>query len=83
MTDAQEQALVAHLATGAVFTAQDAVDWVAQRFQVTYTRDGMYSLFERLGCRPKVPRPHNPQRTPAAQEGWQKGGAAPRSGTRV
>jgi transposase len=76
LTAAQQEALRAHLGTGAVYRALDAVAWVEQQYQVTYTRGGMYSLLHRLTAHPKVPRPHNPKSTPEEQTAWKKG--APR-----
>ena len=69
----QQAALRRHLESGAVYTAQDAVAWVAEQWQGTYRLAGMYRLLHRLHARPKVPRPHNPKSTPAAQAAWQKG----------
>jgi transposase len=73
LTAAQRTALCDHLATGVVHTAQDAVAWVAAEYGVRYERGGMYTLLRRLRARPKVPRPHNPQSTPADQQAWKKG----------
>jgi transposase len=53
---------------------QDAVDWVKERYKVTYTWSGMYSLFRREGLRKKVPRPANPKASSEEQEAWKKGG---------
>lgn len=75
LTAAQQQDLQAHLCSGVVFTAQDAVTWVEDQYQVTYRLKGMYSLLARLPARPKVPRPHNPKSTPADQAAWKKGGS--------
>lgn len=75
LTAAQRTALIAQLATGAVHTAQDAVDWVAAEFGVTYRLGGMYTLLGRLRCRPKVPRPQNPRTSAATQAAWKKGGS--------
>jgi transposase len=73
LSRAQQQALRDHLASGAVHTAWDAIDWVAAQFDVTYQRKGMYSLLKRLHSRPKVPRPANPRSSTAVQEAWKKG----------
>jgi transposase len=75
LTPAQQAELHTHLCSGAVYTVQDAIAWVEQRFGVTYRPKGMYSLLQRLGAHPKVPRPHNPKSTPAQQEAWKKGGS--------
>jgi transposase len=74
LTAAQRTALVAHLATGAVHTAQEAVAWVTAEFGVTYRLGGMYTLLGRLSCRPKVPRPQNPKTSAEVQAAWKKGG---------
>ena len=71
----QQAALTAQLNSGAVYTAQDAVTWVAEQFQVSYQPKGMYSLLHRLKARPKVPRPHNPKSTADQQAAWKKGGS--------
>jgi transposase len=60
-------------AAGQFRRVQDAVDWVKERYQVTYTWSGMYSLFRREGLRKKVPRPSNPKASPEEQEAWKKG----------
>ena len=83
LTVEQEGKLREQLATGAVYTAADAVTWVAEQFQVTYRRNGMYSLLARLGARPKVPRPHNPKSTPEAQAAWKKTASRTRSARRA
>lgn len=70
----QQAALSQFLASGAVYTAQDAVNWVSEQFGVSYRAKGMYSLLHRLRARPKVPRPHNPKSTATAQAAWKKGG---------
>lgn len=83
LTAAQQAALAAEAATGQFFTAVDAVRWVETQFGVRYQRSGMYSLLERLGCHPKVPRPFNPRSTAAEQTAWKKGGSPTRSGRRA
>ncbi len=75
LTAAQQQALVDHLATGAVHTAWDAIAWVAAEFGVTYRQAGMYSLLERLRTHPKVPRSSNPKSSAVVQAAWKKGGS--------
>jgi len=61
-------------AEGQFRRVQDAVDWVKERYQVTYTWSGMDSLFRREGLRKKVPRPANPKASLEEQEAWKKGG---------
>jgi transposase len=76
LTRAQQQAVRAHLASGAVHTAQDASSWIAAQFGVTYRPKGIYGLLHRLRARPKVPRPSNPKSDAAVQAAWKKGGSA-------
>lgn len=73
LTAAQEAQVAAQAATGAFRTADDARHWIAEHFGVTYTRGGIYGLFERLRCGPKVPRPLHVKASLEAQEAWKKG----------
>jgi len=52
---------------------QDVVEWVKERYGVTYTCSGMYTLLQRLGLRKKVPRPFHPKASLEEQEAWKKG----------
>lgn len=79
----QQAQLLAHIATGACYTAQDAISWLAVQFGVTYTVSGMYDLLRRQGVRPKVPRPFNPKSSPERQAAWKKGGLGRRLWTRA
>jgi transposase len=79
----QEAALCAHLAEGDTFVAADARAYLIASHGVTYTPGSMYTVLARLHCRPKLPRPHNPQSTAAQQDAWKKGGSAPPSRQRV
>jgi transposase len=72
----QEVALCAHLAEGSTFAAADVQAYLATTYGVTYTLGSIYTVLARLHCRPKMPRPHNPQSTDADQDAWKKGGAA-------
>lgn len=83
LSAAQQAALCDYAASGAVHTAWDALDWVTAQFGVSYRRAGMYSLLQRLHCRPKVPRPTNPKSSAERQEAWKKGGSSPRSARRL
>jgi transposase len=78
LTPTQQDELVAEIACGRFFTAQEVREWVAERFGVHYTHKGIYPLLARLGCHPKVPRPFNPRSTPEEQAEWKKGGSPPR-----
>jgi hypothetical protein len=73
LSPAQEAALKAKAAAGALRSIQDGVHWAAQQ-GVAYTYWGMRWVFARLDLAPKVPRPRNPQASPAAQAAWKKKG---------
>lgn len=75
LTAGQQAQLVERVATGAFFTAKDVQRWVADTYGVQHRLKGVYRLLARLGCRPKVPRPHNPRSTEVEQAAWQKGGS--------
>lgn len=75
----QEAALAAEAAKGTFATAEDARQWVAQQFGVTYRPKGIYGVLSRLRMRPKVPRPVHVKADRAAQEAWKKGAARRRS----
>ena len=74
LSPAQERALVAECATGTFRTYEEARDWVAAEYGVSYRYQGMYTALRRLGVHPKVPRPVAEKADPAAQEAWQQGG---------
>jgi transposase len=67
------------VAQGQFRTARQVQEWIAKRYQVSYTLGGVYSLLERLQCNPKVPRPLHAKADEAAQEAWKKGASAKRS----
>jgi transposase len=78
LTAEQAAAVKAEAATGAFRTAAEVRQWVEEQFGVSYTGKGIYSLLERLTCRPKVPRPIHTKTDQAAQEAWKKGAVRPR-----
>jgi transposase len=77
LTAEQQEQLAAEVATGRFRNAVTIRAWVAETFGVTYTEGGMYSLLERLRCKPKVPRPLHEKANLAEQEAWKKGGLQP------
>ena len=73
---AEAQAEIAvEVASGCFHTAAEIRDWIAEKYQVSYTVGGVYTLLARLQCNPKVPRPINPKADLKQQEDW-KGGAS-------
>ena len=79
---AQEQ-VAAEVASGRFSTGAQIRDWIAERYGVIYTVAGIYSLLERLDCRPKVPRPMHQKTDRAEQAAFKKGGSRQRLARRV
>jgi transposase len=75
LTEEQLAELAAWAADGTFFTYEDARQWVADTWQVSYSYDGMRSLLDRIGIHPRVPRPLAVQADLVAQEAWKKGDA--------
>lgn len=77
--DEQAQAEVAaEVETGRFRTGEEIRDWIAERYGVHYKLSGIYSLMERLRCRPKVPRPVHTKAEREAQAAWKKGASGRR-----
>jgi transposase len=81
LTAEQQQQLASEVETGRFRNAVAIRAWVAETFGVTYTEGGMYSLLERLRCKPKVPRPLHEKANLDQQEDWKRGDSQKRSGT--
>lgn len=79
LTPEQQEQVAREVATGCFRNALAIRAWVAEAFGVTYTEGGMYSLLERLECKPKVPRPLHEKANLAEQEAWKRGGLPPLS----
>ena len=69
----EQRALVAKVQLGEFRTVWDAAEWVRDRWGVSYTYQGMYSVLKghRLGL--KVPRPHSEKANAQQQTIWKKG----------
>lgn len=74
----QRAELADEVATGRFRTTAEIRAWVKERWGVSYTEGGMYSLLGRLRCAPKVPRPMHEKTDPDAQGRWKKGGSRKR-----
>ena len=81
LTEEQEKRLATEVETGRFRNAAAIRAWVVEMFGVTYTEGGMYSLLERLRCKPKVPRPLHQKANLAEQEAWKRGDSQERSST--
>ena len=69
----QQKALVAKVQQGQFPTVWDVVQWVRDRWGVTYTYQGMYTLMKGHGLGLKVPRPHSEKADAQQQIAWKKG----------
>lgn len=78
LTPEQQAEVADEVATGRFRTAAEIREWIEQTYGVTYTEGGLYSLLERLNCRPKVPRPQHVKADEAAQAAWKKGASSKR-----
>ncbi|HET7034649.1 MAG TPA: winged helix-turn-helix domain-containing protein [Thermomicrobiaceae bacterium] len=76
LTAAQQEALLAEVGTGRFRTHAAAQQWVDATFGVRYSYHGLWSLLDRLGVHPKVPRPKAAKADPDVQAAWKKGGSA-------
>ena len=77
LTAAQRAELAEEVATGRFRTAAEIRQWVRERWGVSYSEGGMYTLLGRLRCAPKVPRPVHEKADPLAQARGTKGGSRP------
>jgi transposase len=77
LTEEEQEQLAQEVETGRFRNAAAIRAWVAETFGVTYTEGGMYSLLERLRCKPKVPRPLHQKANLEEQEAWKKGDLRP------
>lgn len=78
LTDDQLDELAAWAGFGALPTYEDARQWVAGTWQVSYSYDGIRTLLNRIGIHPRVPRPLAVQADLDAQAAWKKGGCVRR-----
>jgi len=70
----QQKALAARVKLGDFRTIWDVLAWVAGRWGIGYSYEGMRSVMKRNGCVLKVPRPQSEKANLQQQEDWQKKG---------
>ena len=75
LTRIQQRALLAaNVALGRFRTMWDAIQWVVDRWGISYSYSGLHHCLQRLGCAPKVPRPRSVKADPEQQEEWKASG---------
>jgi transposase len=79
LSPAQEAELADEIATGRFRRGEEMRAHIAERYGVSYTMGGIYSLAQRLECAPKVPRPGHVKAGPAARDAFKRGGSHRRS----
>lgn len=75
LTSKQEKELVQYSEKGVIKTVWDGVNWAKETHEVSYSYEGMRTVFKRLGLNKKVPRPQHEKSDKAAQNAWKKGGS--------
>lgn len=69
----QEGTLVEEVGSGRFRTAGEIVDWVESEYGVRFKGNSIYSVLDRLGCSPKVPRGRHEKADVRAQKLWKRG----------
>ena len=62
------------VASGCFRTPGEIADWVESKYGVKFKGNSIYSVLQRLGCSPKVPKSRHEKVDVKAQESWKKGG---------
>ena len=73
LSEARESGLVDEVGSGRFRTAGEIADWIESEYGVRYKGNSVYSVLERLGCSPKVPRSRHEKADVSSQESWKKG----------
>ena len=76
LSESQESRLVDEVGSGRFRTAGEIADWIESEYGVRFKGNSIYSVLERLGCSPKVPRPRHEKADLDARRRWEKGGLA-------
>ena len=77
LDDEQQAQLKAAADAGKLKTVWEGIEWVKQQFDVSYSYEGMRSVFKRLRLKKKVPRKRHLKSDEQAQAAWKKGGLPP------
>ena len=73
LSEEQERELAEEVESGRFRTAGEIREWIESEYGVSYRSGSVYSLLERLGCSPKVPRGLHVKADVGAQESWKRG----------
>jgi transposase len=73
LSDEQQTRLRRQADRGTFRTANEVQRWIKQKWSISYSRKGIYSLFGRMKITWKVPRPQAAQADVKAQAAWKKG----------
>src|SRR5262245_933609 len=73
LSEEAEAEVAAEVATGRFRTGAEIGAWIRERYGVSYTLGGVYSLLERLRCAPKAPRPLHEKADIERQDAWKRG----------
>ena len=73
LSEEQERELTEEVESGRFKTAGEIRDWIESEYGVSYRPGSVYTLLERLGCSPKVPRGLHEKANIGAQESWKRG----------
>ena len=83
LSDEQESRLVSEVGSGRFRTVGEIADWVETEYGVRFRDNSIYSVLERLGCSPKVPRSRHEKADVREQERWEKEDSVIHLGERV
>ena len=73
LNEEQERTLVEEVGSGRFRTAGEIADWVESEYGVRFKGNSIYSVLDRLGCSPKVPRGQHEKADVRAQKLWKRG----------
>ena len=79
LSEEQERELAEEVESGRFRTAGEIREWIESEYGVSYRSGSVYSLLERLGCSPRVPRGLHVKADVGAQESWKRGAWVRRS----
>lgn len=73
LSEVQEGTLVEEVGSGQFRPAGEIVAWVESEYGVRFKGNSSYSVLDRLGCSPRVPRGRHEPAHVSAQKRWKRG----------